>query len=58
MATITAKAPKNNLIYGFAPYQAKPDEAYMNAAQVHHFKNILNASQNYTNQLASVPRRM
>ena len=42
MATITAKAPKNNLIYGFAPYQAKPDEAYMNAAQVHHFKNILN----------------
>ena len=43
MATITAKAPKNNLIYGFAPYQAKPDEAYMNAAQVHHFKNILNA---------------
>ncbi|MBK7301631.1 MAG: RNA polymerase-binding protein DksA [Moraxellaceae bacterium] len=23
--------------------KAKPDEAYMNAAQVHHFKNILNA---------------
>jgi DnaK suppressor protein len=43
MATITAKAPKNNLIYGFAPYQAKPDEAYMNAAQIQHFKNILNA---------------
>ncbi len=43
MATISAKAPKNNLIYGFAPYQAKPDEVYMNAAQIHHFKNILNA---------------
>ena len=37
------ESPKNNLIYGFAPYQAKPDEEYMNAAQIHHFKNILNA---------------
>lgn len=39
----TATPNKTHLIYGFAPYQAKANEEYMNAAQLQHFKNILNA---------------
>lgn len=42
MAT-TAKTPTNTLIYGFAPYQAKTGEEYMNAAQIAHFTGILEA---------------
>ena len=42
MAT-AIKTPKSNLVYGFAPYQPKPDEEYMNVQQIQHFKNILNA---------------
>ena len=42
MAT-AIKTPKSNLVYGFAPYQPKPDEKYMNVQQIQHFKNILNA---------------
>lgn len=42
MATAT-RTPKTNLIYGFAPYQTKPNEEYMNPQQIQHFKNILNA---------------
>lgn len=42
MAT-AIKPPKTTLIYGFAPYQTKPNEEYMNPQQIQHFKNILNA---------------
>jgi DnaK suppressor protein len=42
MAT-TAKTPTSTLIYGFAPYQAKTGEEYMNAAQITHFSGILQA---------------
>ena len=41
MAT-TAKTPTSTLIYGFAPYQAKTGEEYMNA-QITHFSGILQA---------------
>ena len=42
MAT-TSKTPTSTLIYGFAPYQAKTGEEYMNAAQIMHFSGILQA---------------
>ena len=42
MAT-TAKTPTSTLIYGFAPYQAKTGEEYMNAVQITHFSGILQA---------------
>ncbi|MBH1971832.1 RNA polymerase-binding protein DksA [Moraxellaceae bacterium AER2_44_116] len=42
MAT-TAKTPTSALIYGFAPYQTKTGEEYMNAAQITHFSGILEA---------------
>ena len=38
---IAAKTTTSALIYGFAPYQAKAGEEYMNAAQIAHFSGIL-----------------
>lgn len=45
MATATAKTPNKEsaLIYGFAPYQAKAGEEYMNPTQLGHFRGILEA---------------
>lgn len=41
MATIAKPSHKDLLIYGFAPYQLKTNEEYMNSGQIAHFRGIL-----------------